>query len=195
MPRLTYSFSTSFWAVPRICDGSRPWRPQATWYIATSTAAGALIVIDVDTSSSGIPSNIASTSDAESTATPTRPTSPAARGSSESRPIWVGRSNATDSAAWPSPIRNRKRRLVSSPVPKPAYCRIDQGRPRIHVAVDAAGIGIAARLAQPRLQIAGHVVGGGEGPRPVAHVLAPWPSASAPTSTTILPTCWFSFIS
>ena len=48
---------------------------------------------------------------------------------------------------------------------------------------------------KPRLQIAGHIVGGGEAPRPVAHVLAPWPSASAPTSTTILPTCWFSFIS
>ncbi len=129
MPRLTYSFSTSFWAVPRICDGSRPWRAQATWYIATSTAAGALIVIDVDTSSKGIPSNIASTSDAESIDTPTRPTSPAARASSESRPICVGRSNATDSAACPWPIRNRNRRLVSSPVPKPAYCRIDQGRP------------------------------------------------------------------
>src|SRR4029079_7386349 len=69
------------------------------------------------------------------------------------------------------------------------------GSPGVHVAVDAAGIGIAARLTQPRLQIARHVGGGGERTRPVAHVLAPWPSASAPTSTTILPTCWFSFIS
>ena len=130
MPRETYSLSTSFCAVPRICDASRPCRSAATAYIATSTAAGALIVIDVDTASSGMPSNIASMSASESMATPTRPTSPSARGSSESRPIWVGRSNAVESAACPWSIRNRKRRLVSSAVPKPAYWRIDHGRPR-----------------------------------------------------------------
>ena len=66
----------------------------------------------------------------ESMATPTRPTSPAARGSSESRPICVGKSNAVDSAGWPCSIRKRKRRFVSAGVPKPAYWRIDQGRPR-----------------------------------------------------------------
>ncbi len=129
MPRLTYSLSTSFWAVPRIFEPSRPCSSQATWYIATSTGAGALIVIEVDTSSSGIWSNTATMSSTVSIATPTRPTSPSARGSSESSPIWVGRSNAVESAAWPWPIRKRKRRLVSSGVPNPAYWRIDHGRP------------------------------------------------------------------
>jgi hypothetical protein len=43
-----------------------------------------LIVIDVETSSSGMPSKRISMSASESIATPVRPTSPAARGSSES---------------------------------------------------------------------------------------------------------------
>jgi hypothetical protein len=43
-----------------------------------------LIVIDVDTSPSGIASKSSSMSAIESIATPVRPTSPAARGSSES---------------------------------------------------------------------------------------------------------------
>jgi hypothetical protein len=43
-----------------------------------------LIVIDVDTSSSGMPSNSVRMSSIESIATPTLPTSPAATGSSES---------------------------------------------------------------------------------------------------------------
>ena len=38
-----------------------------------------------------------------SIATPQRPTSPTLSGSSESRPISVGRSNATDSPVWPLP--------------------------------------------------------------------------------------------
>src|SRR5262249_18479707 len=67
------------------------------------------------------------------------------------------------------------------------------GTPPVHVAVDAARIRVAARLAQPRLQVAWDVLSGGE--RPVlAHSRRPCPSASAPTSTTIFPTCWFSFI-
>ena len=37
----------------------------------------------------------------ESMATPTRPTSPRARGLSESWPICVGRSKATESPVWP----------------------------------------------------------------------------------------------
>ena len=57
--------------------------------------AVALIVIDVETLSSGMPSNRAAMSSIESMATPTRPTSPAARWWSESYPIWVGRSKAT----------------------------------------------------------------------------------------------------
>ncbi len=87
------------------------------------------MVIDVDTSSSGMPANIASMSPTALIATPTRPTSPAASGSSASIPICVGRSKAVESADWPCSIRKRKRRFVSSAVPKPAYWRIDHGRP------------------------------------------------------------------
>ena len=47
-------------------------------------AAVALIVIDVDTSSSGIPSNSRFMSSTESMATPVLPTSPSARSASES---------------------------------------------------------------------------------------------------------------
>ncbi len=47
-------------------------------------AAGALIVIDVETSSSGMPSNSTSMSASESIATPTLPTSPSALSWSES---------------------------------------------------------------------------------------------------------------
>ncbi len=46
--------------------------------------------------SSGMPSMRISMSASESIATPTRPTSPAALGSSESKPICVGRSSATE---------------------------------------------------------------------------------------------------
>jgi hypothetical protein len=57
--------------------------------------AVALMVIDVDTLSSGMPSNKIAMSSIESIATPTRPTSPAASAWSESYPICVGKSKAT----------------------------------------------------------------------------------------------------
>jgi hypothetical protein len=60
-----------------------------------------LIVIEVETSSSGMPSNAARMSSIVSIATPVRPTSPRQRGSSESRPSWVGRSKAIDSPVEP----------------------------------------------------------------------------------------------
>ena len=85
------------------------------------------MVMLVETSSSGMPSNTRSMSSSESMATPTRPTSPSARGSSESIPNWVGRSNAIDSPGAPLARRYRKRALVSSAVAKPAYCRIVHG--------------------------------------------------------------------
>ena len=59
-----------------------------------------------------------------STATPHLPTSPSASGSSESRPISVGRSNAVDSPSPPAARISRKRWFVSSAVPKPANIRI-----------------------------------------------------------------------
>ena len=64
-------------------------------------AAVELIVIDVDTSSSAIPWKRVRMSSMESIATPTRPTSPCAMGWSESYPIWVGRSKATDKPVVP----------------------------------------------------------------------------------------------
>ncbi len=71
-----------------------------------------------------------------SIATPHLPTSPALKGSSESRPISVGRSNAVDNPvlafvevlAWLSRYLNRL--FVSSALPKPANCRIVHRRDR-----------------------------------------------------------------
>src|SRR5262245_46972357 len=93
-------------------------------------AAMPLIVSETLTRSSGIPANASSMSASESTAIPTRPTSPLARGWSESSPSWVGRSKATLSASCPWAIRYLKRALVCAGVPKPTYWRIVQSRSR-----------------------------------------------------------------
>src|SRR3989304_4763877 len=79
VPRATYSFSTSFCAVPAMRSCGTPCFCPTTAYIATSTDAGALIVIEVLTWSSGMPSNIVSMSASVSIATPPFPTSPSAR--------------------------------------------------------------------------------------------------------------------
>ena len=60
-----------------------------------------LMVIDVETFSSGMLSKRVSMSSMESMATPTLPTSPRASGLSESMPICVGRSKATERPLWP----------------------------------------------------------------------------------------------
>ena len=57
-------------------------------------AAGALIVIDTLTAPTSIPPNNVAMSSSESTATPSRPTSPSERTLSESCPIRLGMSNA-----------------------------------------------------------------------------------------------------
>ena len=72
-----------------------PRSSATTMYIASSVAPVALIVIEVETFSNGISSSKTCMSSTVSIATPTRPTSPSARGESESMPICVGRSNAT----------------------------------------------------------------------------------------------------
>ena len=92
--------------------------------------AGPEIVIDVVTSARSMPSNRVSMSAAESIATPQCPTSPSARGSSESRPIRVGMSKATLSPWPPSARIILYRSLVSTALPKPANCRMVQGLPR-----------------------------------------------------------------
>jgi hypothetical protein len=130
VPRAMYSFRMSFWIVPAIASRRTPRSSATTTYIARSVDAVALIVIEVDTRSSGMPSRRTCMSSTVSMATPTRPTSPTARGESESIPICVGRSKATESPVWPAARRCRKRAFVSAAVPKPAYWRIVQRRPR-----------------------------------------------------------------
>src|SRR6185503_7663260 len=98
--------------------------------MAVIGAAMLLMVSDTLTRSSGMPAKASSMSASVSMAIPTRPTSPSARGSSESRPSCVGRSNATLSASCPWAIRYLKRAFVSAGVPKPMYCRIVQTRER-----------------------------------------------------------------
>ncbi len=79
-----YSLSTSFWTVPVNWPPRMPRSAATSWYSRSSTDAGALIVIDVDTLSRGRPWNSVRMSSIESIATPTLPTSPCATGSSES---------------------------------------------------------------------------------------------------------------
>ena len=96
--------------------------------------AGPLIVIEVVVSASGMPSNSTSMSAAESMATPQCPTSPSERGSSESRPIKVGMSKATDRPAPPAASSILYRSLVCRALPKPENWRIVHGLPRYPVA-------------------------------------------------------------
>ena len=62
------------------------------------------MVMEVETVPSGISSNSVRMSSTQSMATPTFPTSPCAIGASESYPIWVGRSKATESPVVPASI-------------------------------------------------------------------------------------------
>ncbi len=133
VPLATYSFRMSFCTVPCSLSGLTPCFSPTTWYMARSTAAGAFIVMEVDTLSRGIPLNTTSMSSRESMATPTLPTSPSARGWSESYPTCVGRSKATERPVCPCSSRNLNLWLVSSAVPNPAYWRMVQRRPRYMV--------------------------------------------------------------
>ena len=101
-----YSLRMSVCSVPSRSDHGTPCRSAAARKNANRIVAGPLMVIDVEMSPSGMPSKSASKSASESVATPHRPTSPSLRGSSESRPISVGMSKATDSPPWPWASRN-----------------------------------------------------------------------------------------
>ena len=105
LPRAMYSFSTSFWVVPRSSAAGTSCSSPTSSYRSSSTAAGALIVMEVETSASGMPSNTRRMSSIVSMATPVRPTSPAHSGSSESRPSCVGRSKAIERPVDPCSIR------------------------------------------------------------------------------------------
>ncbi len=113
-----------------------------------TTMAGALIVIDTDTSARSMPSNSSAMSSSVSTATPSRPTSPRERGSSLSSPMSVGRSKAVLRPVWPFSSRNLKRSLVCRGVPKPANWRMVQSRLRYMRGMDAARERILARIAE-----------------------------------------------
>src|SRR5664279_1153684 len=79
VPRAIYSLRMSFCTVPESFARAIPRSSATTMYIASSVAAVALIVIDVETSSSGISASSACMSSTVSIATPTRPPSPRAR--------------------------------------------------------------------------------------------------------------------
>ena len=125
-----YSFKMSFWRVPESAARSTPVRSATPTYMASTGAAGELIVMDVETRPRSMPEKSVSMSARVSTATPARPTSPLARGSSESRPSSVGMSKAVDRPSPPARSSSLKRPLVSSAVPKPANWRIVQRRER-----------------------------------------------------------------
>jgi hypothetical protein len=100
-----YSLKMSVCRVPSRAAMLAPWRSAATRYMANSIGAGPEMVIEVVSRSSGSPANSTSMSATESIATPQWPTSPALRGSSESLPIRVGMSKATESPPPPWAIR------------------------------------------------------------------------------------------
>ncbi len=79
-----YSLRMSAWIVPPSRSAATPCRSATQTYCASTIAAGAFTVMDVVTWSSGMPANRSSMSASVSTATPSRPTSPSARGWSES---------------------------------------------------------------------------------------------------------------
>ena len=74
----------SFWIVPPIRSREAPCFSANAKYMAQMMAAGLLIVMDVVTWSSCMPSKSASMSAKDDTATPQEPNSPAARWSSVS---------------------------------------------------------------------------------------------------------------
>ena len=108
------SFSMSFWIVPSTSVQGTPCRSATARYIARITDAVQLMVIEVVTRPSGMPSKSRSMSASVETDTPSRPTSPRAFGWSASYPISDGMSNAVERPVWPCSRRNLKRRLVSS---------------------------------------------------------------------------------
>ena len=84
VPRDRYSLTMSFCVVPASVERGAPCSSATATYSASSHMAGALIVIEVLASASGMPSNSVRMSPMWLTGTPTRPTSPRASSSSGS---------------------------------------------------------------------------------------------------------------
>ena len=78
------SLRMSAWMVPDSFSLGMPRFSATTTYMANKIQAVGLMVIDTLMAPTSMPSNISSRSASVSTATPSRPTSPAERGSSES---------------------------------------------------------------------------------------------------------------
>ncbi len=74
------SFRMSFWMVPDSAARDTPCSSPATMNEASTGITAPFIVIDTETSSSGMPSNRIFMSSTESIATPALPTSPSTRG-------------------------------------------------------------------------------------------------------------------
>ena len=74
-----YSLRMSFWIVPRSAAVGTPCCLPTAMTMASSTAAGALMVMLMETLSSGMPSSSVSMSRREEIETPTLPTSPSAK--------------------------------------------------------------------------------------------------------------------
>ncbi len=79
-----YSLRMSFWVVPPSRSRGMPCSSATATYMASRMGAVALMVIDVVTSSSGRSASRTCMSSSVLMGTPTRPTSPAAKGASES---------------------------------------------------------------------------------------------------------------
>jgi hypothetical protein len=107
VPRAMNSFRMSFWTVPDNPLHAKPRRRAAARYRARRIAAVELIVIDTETRSRGSASVRISMSSRVAIATPTLPTSPRAAAASESNPICVGRSKATERPVCPRSRRYR----------------------------------------------------------------------------------------
>ena len=108
----------------------------------------ALMVMEVVTLSIGRSAIRRRMSARESIATPTFPTSPSARGWSESYPICVGRSKAQDRPVWPASSRNLNRSLVDSADPNPAYWRMVHSFERYISGCTPRGVGKGAGLTE-----------------------------------------------
>ena len=84
VPRATYSLSRSFWTVPESALQAIPRSRATDSRSARRIEAVELIVMEIETRSSGRPSVRIRMSSSVAIATPTLPTSPRAAGSSES---------------------------------------------------------------------------------------------------------------
>ncbi len=124
------SLRMSFWSVPPSFAAGTPCFSATAMYMHSRIAAGELMVMEVVMSASGMPSKSVSMSARESMATPQCPISPRLVGASESWPIKVGMSNATERPVWPFASKYLYRRLVSSAVANPENWRIVHRRPR-----------------------------------------------------------------